>query len=93
MKKNPSTKRAIKLEPAALEQGFTIEFASLLKKAPRLFRLAVKEAEAIAWQTPFPHLVLPDLMQEKLGLAERWHNRQRSLQHNDDDNDEMAFAA
>jgi hypothetical protein len=92
MKKNSSTKRAIKLEPAAVEPGFTIEFASLLKKAPRLFRLAIKEAEAIAWQTPFPHLVIPALMQEKLRSAERWHNRQQSLRHSDDD-DEMAFAA
>jgi hypothetical protein len=91
MKNNSSKKRVIKLEPAALAQGFTIEFASLLRKAPRLFRLAIKEAEAIAWQTPFPHLVLLDLMREKLGLAEHWHNRQRSLKA--EDNDETAFAA
>ena len=90
MKKN-STKRTIHLEPAALEQGFTIEFASLLKNSPRLFHLAVKEAEAIAFQTPFPQLVLHGLMEEKLGLAEQWQNRQRSLRNGDEE--ETAFAA
>jgi hypothetical protein len=79
MKKNSSSKRVIKLDPAPLEQGFTIEFSSLLKNAPQLFHLAVKEAEAIAWQTPFPQLVLPGLLEEKLEKADRWHRRQHSL--------------
>ena len=91
MKKNSSTKRVLKLEPAALEEGFTIEFASLLKKEPHLFHLTVKEAEAIAWQTPFPQLVLPGLLEEKLERAERWHNRQLLLWNAGDD--EAAFAA
>jgi len=32
----------------------------------RLLRLAAGEAEALAWQTPFPLLLLPVLLEEKL---------------------------
>ena len=91
MKKKSSTKRVITLDPTTLEHGFTIEFSSLLQKDPQLFHLAVKEAEAIAWQTPFPQLVLPVLMGEKLERAERWHTRQRLLRTAD--SGETAFAA
>ena len=31
-----------------------------------LIRAAVDEAEALAWQTPFPHLFLPDLAEARL---------------------------
>jgi len=91
MKKKPSEKRALKLEPAVdVDEGFTIEFASLLKHEPRLYHLAVREAEALAFQTPFPQLVLPALLEEKLGQAARWTDRQRSLIMSED---ESAFAA
>ena len=87
---NKKTKRVIALEPAKIEEGFTIEFAALLKSQPQLFRLAVREAEAIAWQTPFPALVLPSLLEEKLGKASRWHFRQANLRSRAN---ESSFAA
>jgi hypothetical protein len=38
----------------------------------RLFRLAAMEAEAIAWQTPYPHLFYLALLEEKLEAARRY---------------------
>lgn len=45
----------------------------------RLLRLAVNEAEALAWQTLYPQLVFPDLAAEKIQGVARWTARQRSL--------------
>ncbi len=46
----------------------------------RLLRLALNEAEALAWQTDYPHLVFPVLAAEKARATARWHRRQRALQ-------------
>src|SRR6266850_216040 len=45
-----------------------------------LLRLALNEAEALAWQTEFPHLVFPALATEKAQAVVVWSNRQRSIQ-------------
>ena len=45
----------------------------------RLLRLAVNEAEALAWQTMYPQLVFPDLAQEKIQRVAHWSNRQRRI--------------
>jgi hypothetical protein len=42
----------------------------------RLLRLAAGEAEALASLTPFPLLVLPELLHEKLESADRYIGRQ-----------------
>jgi hypothetical protein len=44
----------------------------------RFLRLAAGEAEALAWLTPFPHLFLPVLLEEKLDAAQQYVARQRS---------------
>jgi hypothetical protein len=49
------------------------------KAHERLFRLAVTEAEALAWQTPYPHLVFPVLAEEKAQAAATWQKRQQLL--------------
>lgn len=43
----------------------------------RLTRLAAIEAEALAWQTPVPLLVLPALLEEKLERVRGYEARQR----------------
>lgn len=58
------------------------EFSSLHWQQPRLFRLALNEAEAIAWQTGFPHLVFPALAWEKALALAAWHARQQSIRRN-----------
>jgi len=50
-----------------------------LKSQERLLRLALNEAEAVAWQTTYPHLVFPDLAMEKVQAISNWDARQRSL--------------
>jgi len=45
-----------------------------------VLRTALNEAEALAWQTPFPHLLFPVLAQEKAFSARRWAGRQRFVQ-------------
>src|SRR4030095_5327532 len=41
------------------------EFSALLEEQPHVLRLALNEAEAVAWQTGFPQLVFPTLAMEK----------------------------
>ena len=45
----------------------------------QVLRLALNEAEAIAWQTDFPQLVFPTLALEKAEAVATWHERQTSL--------------
>jgi len=45
----------------------------------RLARLAATEAEALSWLTPFPLLVLPVLLEEKLDAVQRYARGQRQL--------------
>ncbi len=45
----------------------------------RLLRLAASEAEALAWQTPVPLLVMPTLLEEKLNTVRLYSDRQRHL--------------
>lgn len=45
----------------------------------KLFRLALNEAEALAWETGYPHLVFPVLATEKARAAAHWSARQQLL--------------
>ena len=53
------------------------------RKAPhiqeRLLRLAVNEAEGLAWQTMYPQLVFPDLAMEKIQSLLHWTRRQQRI--------------
>jgi hypothetical protein len=55
------------------------EHAHLAGEHARLLRLALNEAEALAWQTEYPHLFFPALAVEKASSAVAWHERQRAL--------------
>ena len=45
----------------------------------RMLRLALNEAEALAWQTAYPHLVFPTLAMEKVQEVADWNKHQRSV--------------
>lgn len=45
---------------------------------PRIAQ-ALTEAEALAYQTAFPHFLLPGLAEEKVREAARWATRQSTL--------------
>jgi hypothetical protein len=53
------------------------EFGVALDGNQKVLRLALNEAEAVAWQTPFPHLFFPELAQEKAAAVSLWAARQR----------------
>ena len=55
------------------------EFNDVLGTRGRLLRLALNEAEALAWQTRYPHLVFPTLGLEKAQAVSAWHERQQRL--------------
>jgi hypothetical protein len=67
---------------AELEQAKTnllAEFRETLRLPEQLFRQALSEAEALAWQTGYPQLVFPTLAVEKVQAVASWHARQQSL--------------
>jgi hypothetical protein len=53
--------------------------ANELKVQRHALQLAVNEAEALAWQTLYPHLVFPALAVEKVQAVAAWTARQRAL--------------
>src|ERR1041384_4782869 len=55
------------------------EFRQAFQANDRLLRLALNEAEALAWQTDYPHLLFPVLAHEKFQSAARWETKQQSL--------------
>jgi hypothetical protein len=44
-----------------------------------MLRLAVAEAEAIAWQTGVPHLIFPTLAMERVQAVSNWSDRQQAV--------------
>jgi len=64
---------------ATVRANIEREFPGLFQQEPRVFRLALNEAEALAWQTQYPHLVFPILAQEKVLAIAAWHERQTAL--------------
>jgi hypothetical protein len=55
------------------------EFNGTFQAQEHLLRLALNEAEALAWQTDFPQLVFPDLAMEKAQEVAAWQAKQRQL--------------
>ncbi len=53
------------------------EFREALGAQQQLLRLALNEAEALAWQTGYPQLVFPTLAAEKAQAVATWHARQQ----------------
>jgi hypothetical protein len=55
------------------------EFQETLDSHAQIFQLALKEAEALAFQTDYPHLLFPALALEKIQAVSVWQARQQSL--------------
>jgi hypothetical protein len=66
------------------------EFKKTLGVQERVIQLAVNEAEALAWETDYPHLVFPSLALEKINGAAVWQQRQQLIRR---PNAVYAFAA
>ena len=55
------------------------EFHETMEAHNQMVRLAVNEAEALAWETDYPHLLFPALAQEKAEQVSSWEARQREI--------------
>jgi hypothetical protein len=62
-----------------VKEAIVAEARETVKVQEQLIRLAVSEAEALAWQTSYPQLVFPDLAVEKVCEVAAWNSHQRSL--------------
>ena len=58
------------------KQAIVSEFRGRLEEHEHILELAVNEAEALAWQTDYPHLLFPTLAVEKAQAVANWHRRQ-----------------
>ena len=66
------------------KNAIVAEFRNQLTPHEHLLDLALNEAEALAWQTSYPHLVFPTLAAEKAHALAEWQARQRSIQRRND---------
>jgi hypothetical protein len=64
---------------AAVKSNIERQFGRAMAGYEQLLQSAVNEAEAVAWQTPYPHLFFPVLAEEKALAAQQWANRQRVI--------------
>ena len=63
----------------AAKEAILAESRKALKSQERLLRQALNEAEAVAWQTMYPHLVFPTLAAEKIQAVIAWDTHQQSV--------------
>ena len=53
------------------------EFGNRPQKNQHLVRLALNEAEALAWETEYPYLLFPALAAEKMQRVANWERHQQ----------------
>jgi len=71
--------KSIATQIDALKREVFTEFQSALGANDQLLRLALIEADALARQTEYPHLLFPLLAAEKARNAARWQFHQQFL--------------
>ena len=64
---------------AAVKARIEGEFGQAMAGYEQLLNAAVNEAEAVAWQTPYPHLFFPVLAEEKAAEARQWAAQQLEI--------------
>ena|SRR6185369_5280980 len=62
-----------------VKQTVLDEFHDTMDAHNQMVRLAVNEAEALAWETDYPHLLFPALAHEKAEQVSSWEKRQREV--------------
>lgn len=75
-----SERREIAVQFKNIKNGLAREFGTALGGHGQLLASALNEAEALAWQTGYPHLFFPVLAEEKAVAVNRWAARQRRVQ-------------
>jgi len=74
-----SSCRKLVAQISRTKQAILNEFKQSFHASDQVLRLALNEAEALAWQTGFPHLVFPTLATEKAQAAVAWAAHQRAV--------------
>lgn len=64
---------------ADVKRALVREYGATISGQGQLLNSALNEAEALAWQTGYPHLLFPMLAQEKATAVTHWAARQRSI--------------
>jgi hypothetical protein len=62
-----------------VKRALAREFGTAISGQNQMLNSALNEAEAISWQTAYPHLVFPTLAEEKAFEVSRWAARQRRV--------------
>ena len=62
---------------AVARENILAESRQAFEAPERLLRLALNEAEALAWQTTYPQLIFPTLATEKVQALVAWNATQR----------------
>ncbi len=66
----------------AIEQArenLKTKFDNLRADHEHMVQLALNEAEALAWETTYPHLLFPTLAEEKVQAVNTWAVRQNAV--------------
>lgn len=69
--------RKVLAQIARAKEAIFAESRNTLQTQEHLLRLALNEAEALAWQTSYPHLVFPVLATEKVQEVADWNAHQQ----------------
>ena len=64
---------------AAARESILAESRQGFEAPERLLRLALNEAEALAWQTTYPQLIFPTLATEKVQALAAWSATQKQV--------------
>lgn len=64
------------------KNNLVAEFQDAFATQQQLLQLAIVEADALAWQTDYPHLLFPALATEKIQRVANWRTRQGYLLRN-----------
>jgi len=62
-----------------VKQAILTESSAAIETHQHALRLALNEAEALSWQTRYPHLVFPTLAAEKVRAVATWNARQQRI--------------
>ena len=73
------SRRGVLAQIGKTKDAIFAEARDTLEAQDQMLRLALNEAEALAWQTLYPHLVFPALATEKVQGVVAWNNHQRLL--------------
>lgn len=74
-------RRDIAVQFTNIKNDLVREFGTSLSGNGPLLKAVLNEAEALAWQTGYPHLLFPVLAEEKAAAVNLWAARQRRVRH------------